>query len=68
IEQIVCKSRTKNSWQRLEPRWVNINIDGSTLMSRQRAAIGGALRGLSRGCLVGFEMVTSMADIFQIEV
>ncbi|MBA0761962.1 hypothetical protein Gotri_024525, partial [Gossypium trilobum] len=49
IEQIVCKSRTKNSWQRLEPRWVKINIDGSTLTSRQRAAIGGALRGLSRG-------------------
>ncbi|KAH1108370.1 hypothetical protein J1N35_012138 [Gossypium stocksii] len=47
--------------------WVKINIDGSMSTSRQRAAIGGVLRGPSRGWLVGFEMVTSMAGIFQIE-
>ncbi|MBA0645326.1 hypothetical protein Goklo_013443 [Gossypium klotzschianum] len=35
--------------------------------SRQRATIGGALRGPSGGWLVGFEMVISMASIFQIE-
>ncbi|MBA0708698.1 hypothetical protein Golax_023794 [Gossypium laxum] len=35
--------------------------------SKQRATIGGALRGPSGGWLVGFEMVTSMASIFQIE-
>ncbi|MBA0654271.1 hypothetical protein Goklo_021304 [Gossypium klotzschianum] len=37
------------------------------LTSRQRAAIGRVLKGPSRGWLVGFEMVTGMVDIFQIE-
>ncbi|MBA0742223.1 hypothetical protein Gogos_015302, partial [Gossypium gossypioides] len=33
----------------------------------QRAAVGGALRGPSERWLVGFEMVISMTNIFQIE-
>ncbi|KAK5772432.1 hypothetical protein PVK06_048721 [Gossypium arboreum] len=35
--------------------------------SRQRATVGGTLREPSKGWLVGFEMVPSMADIFPIE-
>ncbi|MBA0728137.1 hypothetical protein Golax_001064 [Gossypium laxum] len=35
--------------------------------SRQRATVGGTLRGPNRGWLVGFEMVTGMVDICQIE-
>lgn len=57
----------KISWQRLEPGWVKINIDGSMLTCRQRVTVGGALGRQSRGWLVSFEMVIGMADIFQIE-
>ncbi|MBA0736330.1 hypothetical protein Gogos_009893 [Gossypium gossypioides] len=57
MEQMACKLRIENSWQRPKPGWVKINIDGWMSTSRQRAAIGGALRGSSGGWLVGFEMV-----------
>ncbi|MFQ6625623.1 hypothetical protein Gotur_005710 [Gossypium turneri] len=67
MEQMACKLRIENSWQRPKPGWVKINIDGWMSTSRQRAAIGGALKGPNGGWLVGFEMVTSMASIFQIE-
>ncbi|MBA0795556.1 hypothetical protein Gohar_006410 [Gossypium harknessii] len=67
MEQMACKLRIENSWQRPKPGWVKINIDGWMSTSRQRAAIGGALKGPIGGWLVGFEMVTSMASIFQIE-
>ncbi|MBA0696557.1 hypothetical protein Goari_003100, partial [Gossypium aridum] len=45
-------------------KWVKINVDGSVLMSKLRAAIRGVIRGPIGGWMVGFKMVT---DIFQIE-
>ncbi|MBA0813203.1 hypothetical protein Gohar_027075 [Gossypium harknessii] len=45
-------------------KWVKINVDGSMLMSKLRAAIGGVIRGPIGGWMMGFKMVT---DIFQIE-
>lgn len=42
-------------------------MDGSVLTVRSRAALGGAIRGPTRGWLVGFEIVTRLKDIFQVE-
>ncbi|MBA0561133.1 hypothetical protein Golob_017984, partial [Gossypium lobatum] len=67
MEKMACKSRTENSWKRLELGWVKININGSMSISKQSAAVGGALRGPSERWLVGFEMVIHMTNIFQIE-
>ncbi|XP_016702055.1 uncharacterized protein [Gossypium hirsutum] len=37
-------------------------------MSKLKVAVAGVMRGPSRGWLVGFRMITSMSDIFNIEV
>ncbi|MBA0707649.1 hypothetical protein Golax_019678 [Gossypium laxum] len=40
--------------------WMSkVNVDGSVSMTRPRAAIGGVMRGLNRGWIGGFEMMTS---------
>ncbi|XP_016737875.1 uncharacterized protein [Gossypium hirsutum] len=44
-----------------------INIDGLMLTSKPRVAIGAAFRGPSGGWLVGFELVTGVADSLKIE-
>ncbi|KAH1106498.1 hypothetical protein J1N35_010266 [Gossypium stocksii] len=44
-----------------------INVDGSVSVSQSRVATGGVIRGPQRGWLVGFGMMASLVDIFQVE-
>ncbi|KAK5826000.1 hypothetical protein PVK06_020901 [Gossypium arboreum] len=57
----------KEHWQAPGTKLVKINVDGSVLMNKLKAAIGGVIRGPIGGWMVGFEMVTCMLDTFQIE-
>ncbi|MBA0613565.1 hypothetical protein Godav_013970, partial [Gossypium davidsonii] len=66
-EQLACFSKTKQGWQRPEPRWIKINVDGSVSISNTKVEIERAVRDLSGVWLVGFKMVTRVSDAFQIE-
>ncbi|MFQ6658604.1 hypothetical protein Gotur_027796, partial [Gossypium turneri] len=66
-EQLACFSKTEQGWQRPEPRWIKINVDGSVSISNIKVEIEGAVKDLSGVWLVGFKMVTRVSDAFQIE-
>ncbi|MBA0682437.1 hypothetical protein Goari_024160, partial [Gossypium aridum] len=66
-EQLACFSKTEQGWQRSEPRWIKINVDGSVSISSTKVEIEGAVRDLSGVWLVDFNMVTRVSDAFQIE-
>ncbi|MFQ6655018.1 hypothetical protein Gotur_025750, partial [Gossypium turneri] len=57
----------RKSWHFSDTSWAKINVDGSNSVSQSRAAIGGVIRGPHKRWLVGFGMVTSLVDIFQVE-
>ncbi|MBA0735766.1 hypothetical protein Gogos_019581 [Gossypium gossypioides] len=67
MKQLASFSKIEQGWQRPEPGWIKININGSVSMSNTKAAIGGVVRYSSGVWLVGCEMVTGVSDIFQIE-
>lgn len=55
---------TEKHWQLSASGWVKVNVDGLVSQRSLRAAVGGVVRVQ---VVVGFKMVTGMADIFQIE-
>ncbi|PPD79535.1 hypothetical protein GOBAR_DD23537 [Gossypium barbadense] len=57
----------RKCWHFSNTSWAKINVDGSNSVFQSRAAIGGVIRGPHKGWLVGFGMVTSLVDIFQVE-
>ncbi|KAH1115399.1 hypothetical protein J1N35_008777 [Gossypium stocksii] len=67
MKQLAYFSKTEQGWQCPKPGWIKINIDGLVSMSKTKVAIGGVLRYSSGVWLVGFEMVTEVSSILQIE-
>ncbi|PPS05833.1 hypothetical protein GOBAR_AA14822 [Gossypium barbadense] len=55
-----CKSMNKRWWQLPTHGWVKMNVDGSVLATRPKAAIDGVMRGSNGGWTGGFDMMTCM--------
>ncbi|CAN0919324.1 Putative ribonuclease H protein At1g65750 [Linum grandiflorum] len=55
-------------WQKPQPGWIKINVDGSSNEGLNSAAFGGVLRDEDGGWIAGFCQKTGIKEVFLLEL
>lgn len=58
---------TVRDWQRSEPGWVKLNVDGSVSNITSKAAVGRVVRDANGKWLTGLTMAMGMVEVFLVE-